>query len=184
MTLQDKMEEISQRFFEVLATKQGYKTWTGRDNGVDLELRPIVKSVRVTKKGKTSNRYLDNGRNIDIQLKSVLSSNITMNDAENRVHFNAEVKTYNDLVERKDMMINDPYSSPLILILVIFPENFEDSVILEDDHMILRKYIYWYKVESTATTSGNEDRQVIHIPYENKVNLDFFDEIFVKAFED
>lgn len=182
MTLQDKMENISVRFFELLANKLGYHCWSGKDFGCDLQLRNVAKLVRTQKNGTVKTRYLDSGRVLDIQLKSVKENNITLNTTTNNLHYDAESKTYNDLIQRRDDRIIDPYSLPLLLLVVVFPENFDETIELKPDHLLLRKSIYWYLPNDDDKLTGNHTTKTVHIPFDNLVTLDFFDEIFNNAY--
>lgn len=167
------MEELSKAFIEGIASRGGYYNSTGKDYGTDLTIRKAYLNPR------QCNRYLTSGKAIDIQVKSVSEKYITGFDDPKSKHikYNLEVKNYNDLIDR----FNEIGSIiPLILIVVILPENKDEWLSLTLDSLIFKKCAFWYQIPSGATHSTNKSKSVIIIPKSNQVDLNFFDEQFSK----
>jgi hypothetical protein len=62
----------------------------------------------------------------------------------------------------------------------VFPNNANEWVEVSENELILRKCAYWYYPNQDITYTNNTHTQVIYIPKENLVTLDFFDTIFDK----
>jgi hypothetical protein len=163
----DIMEEISKSYLEVIANSQGYFNSISRDFGTDL-------TIRKAQYVEGRNRYLTTGKAIDIQVKSVLSNNITETDTT--INYYLESKNYNDLIDRlkeKGAFI------PLILIVFIMPNNEREWITLTPQELIVRKCAYWYRVvDQEVEYTENKTKVVIRIPKQNIVSIDFFNNQF------
>jgi len=167
MTIEQIKEELSNCFVGLVATYRGYKLTKPTDTGgVDYSL---TKDVSYIRNGKT--RYIQNGSYIDLQLKATTESSIVKDDGV--IKYDLEVKTFNDLIFRKELA-----NAPLYLILFILPEQHDDWVDLNDEDVLLRKYAYWYIPPEGASETDNVSRIRISIPQENKLNFSTFDDWF------
>lgn len=167
------MEELSKAYIEGIASRRGYFNSSGKDFGTDLTIR------KAYLKPRQKNRYLTSGKAIDIQVKSVSEKYVTgLDDSTcNYIKYNLEVKNYNDLIDR----FNEAGAIiPLLLIIVILPENKDEWLNLTVDSLILKKCAFWYQSPKGATHATNKSKSVITIPKSNQICLDFFDEQFSK----
>jgi hypothetical protein len=163
----DIMEEISKSYLELLANRQGYFNFNGRDYGTDLLIRKAhFHAVR--------KRYLTTGRAIDFQVKSVLEKNITY--APSTINFYLEVKNFDDLVDRKR---EKGALIPLILIVFILPDSEDEWVTVTPEKLIVKKCAYWFKLDvENPEYSENKTKVVVRIPKVNIVDLKLFDRLF------
>ncbi len=169
----DKMEELSKHYMRIIASIKGYFCLEGKDYGTDLQ---IAKTKIRTQNNKKC--YYKTGRQVDFQLKSVLEKNITETEAYFSYHL--EVKNYNDLIQRMRDYTQEEDDFPLVLIVFIFPNNESEWVNITENELTIRKCAYWYYPESDMDISENKQTQVIHIPKENIIDIDFFNFIFQK----
>jgi hypothetical protein len=168
MTKTDIMECLSKNYLETVANKAGYFSLHGKDFGTDLH---VCKATRIDRGGKI--RLLNSGRQIQIQLKSVLEHNVNVADKD--VHYNLEAKNYDDLIDRR----NESGSViPLILVVFIFPSKEDDWVAVTEDDLRLKRHAYWFYPDANQTYTSNDASQVIKIPKSNRIDLDFFPMIF------
>lgn len=163
MTLQDIMEELSTKSIEIIANGKGYYDFSGKDYGTDLHITYAVKD---------NGRFRKSGRMIDIQLKSVLETNII--DTGETIKYKLEVKNYNDLIRRK----NEDNYIPLILILFIFPNDPKDWLQVDSEKLTLRKCAYWYYPAINLKLTTNLSKKMIEISKSNLITVDFFPDIF------
>lgn len=166
MTENDKMEDLSIQYVQVLASMGGYFNQTGRDFGTDLTFRKANLSA-----GRS--RYLTGGKSIDFQLKSVHKR--YTNIIGKYLVYNMEVKNYNDLVERKQA--NGDYT-PLYLIVFVVPNRTDDWIEHSVNELKIRECAYWYEIDSNAAQSKNTSKIAIHIPLDNVVDSQLFDTLF------
>jgi hypothetical protein len=168
MTKNDKMEELSRSFLEIIANITGYYPSYSKDYGVDLMLRKNIVS-------QDRKRYYTSAKAIDIQLKSVHKKYVSSNGPY--LSYNLEVKNYNDLVERKQ--INGGYI-PLYLFILILPNQCDEWVTVTATELIVKECLYWYEIDDNATITKNTAKKMIHIPQTNVVDLNSFDMLFSK----
>lgn len=167
MTEQDIMEQLSKRYIEIIANKNGYFALSGKDYGTDLHI------VKVTKYG---NSFCETGRQIHIQVKSVIETSEHLIETADKIKYDLRGKNYNDLVFR----IKEDGYIPLILILFIFPDKPENWLQITPEHMILGKCAYWYYPEHKSKLAYIKPKSTkrIEITKSNLISIDFFDYIF------
>lgn len=96
MTEQQIKAAISQHFVQMIASRQGFKCAKPEpDHGCDLTITKVA-----TREQGGRVRYIDSGYAVDIQLKCTCEAQVVRTDAE--VGYDLEVKTYNDLIYRRD----------------------------------------------------------------------------------
>lgn len=165
MTIQDIKEELSIRLIECIANFNGFDTVIPKkDYGTDICIKE-----QGTRIENGRNRYFDTGRELKIQAKSTTIKSITENNTF--ISYNLESKTYNDLITRK----ND--NKPLILIVVILPENQPEWLEVDENNLILRKSAYWYVPEDDNLTN-NTSSITIRIKKQNLLTKESFVELF------
>jgi hypothetical protein len=99
-------------------------------------------------------RHINSGFPLDFQLKA--STLWTIED--DRVVYDLEAKTFNDLVDRSET----ERATPCILVLLCLPRESADWVTSSEDALILRKCCYWHHLAGTATKNRRTVR--IRIP--------------------
>ncbi|MEM9886888.1 MAG: DUF4365 domain-containing protein [Bacteroidota bacterium] len=179
MTENDIKQSLSFHYIGLIATYSGYrfdKPFT--DYGVDAVLEKVEK---VSINGKS--RFIASGKSIDVQLKSTSSAKIIR--TEKGIKFDLEAKNYNDLVRRFQQRNKEyGYLIPLVLIVFILPENKENWLnILEDSSTKIEGYAYWIYPNDTWNFSTNSSTVRIEIPFQNKVDLNFCDDLFGLIYE-
>lgn len=162
MTDQQIKEAISKEFLRILANGHGFKvTEPPIDHGVDMIVCPVT--TRATPAGGV--RYLDSPFKLDFQLKATTPTGIT--DDGDRVRYDLESKTYNDLVARR------PQPLPLHLILVVLDSAPPACITIDDTSLSLTGQAYWYLPEEDADETHNDHTIRISIPKANRLELGF-----------
>lgn len=165
MAIQDKMEGISTRYVEIIAYRDGHIAWKGHDKGTDLEVRRIIQGR-------------ENGDRLDLQIKSVLAKYVQ--ERNESIVYDIEVKNFNDLVRRKKRS----KLLPFLLVLFVFPDNENEWLKIGEDITELRKCAYYYDVPDDEDVSGNAASKRISIPKSNHVSLGFFNTLFQLHYDD
>lgn len=165
----DIKEELSKNFLKVLAAYKGIKASSkDKDHGVDINLTSV--SCYLDSEGKAS--YIDDGKYVDVQLKSTTISQIK--DNGNVIEYSLRGKNYNDLLKRKNGGI-----SPLILILFVLPNEKEKWVNVDLEKLLMFGSAYWFKPIIQENTIYKKDSKVkIKILKDNQISEKFFDDIF------
>jgi len=152
-------EDISLSFVSLVAQHEGYKvSRPSSDDGVDLVISRVIS--RPLPDGR--NREFDDGSKLDIQVKSCKESKIVIENGS--IKYDLESKNYNDLVSRKKNAL-----FPLVLFLVIFPDDATSILEMQEDLILLKKYIYWYLPQADEL-SGNQATVRITIPHYQKIS--------------
>jgi len=167
MTIEQIKEELSNSFVGLVASYLGYKLSKPSDTGgVDYSL---TKDVSYISNGKT--RFIQSGQYIDLQLKATTDRTVIIDDTE--IKYDLEVKTYNDLIKRKEFA-----NAPFFLVLFVLPEEQNDWVEINTENILLKKYAYWYLPPDGSESTKNDSRIRISIPIENKIDFNTFDTWF------
>lgn len=167
MTLEQKKEQLSNGFIGILAANKGFMIdKPSQDYGVDYQIKKTTS--RRTPNGK--DRLFTDCRYIDLQLKSTTENSII--DDASHIKYNLEAKSYNDLVDRQNDGI-----IPLVLILFILPNDYNNWVEIDLDEIKLRKHAFWYVPPSGSVQTSNTSSIVIHIPKSNILDLDCFNNL-------
>jgi Domain of unknown function (DUF4365) len=154
-------EAISKRFLEVIANRRGYTCLTpGNDLGVDLTFAGFVRRREAGR-----DRYLKSDKHIDVQLKCTCEKSAKRR-AEH-VFYRLDVKTYNDLVFRKGGY------TPLILVLLVLPDDPDHWLNVTPSELMIRRGAYWYIPDDTAKVALGA-KKTIRIPEGNLLSVDFF----------
>ncbi|AZB10943.1 DUF4365 domain-containing protein [Chryseobacterium sp. G0162] len=164
------MEELSKSFLETIANRQGYFNATSRDYGTDLTIRKAnLCPIR--------RRYLTGGKAIDIQIKAVFQKYVRNYDdpSKTSIKYDLEVKNYNDLIIRAN---ENGAVIPLILAVFIMPDDPDDWLTIDTEQLIIKKCAYYYQVDPSADHSTNQNTIAIEIPKANKIDTDFYTNIF------
>ena len=170
MTEQDIMEELSKGYLEMIANRNGYFNFCGRDYGTDL-------MIRKARACTTRKRYLTQGKAIDIQVKATLDHNVRhLTDASKPyVKYDLEAKNYNDLIDRSQ---ENGAFIPLFLVVFILPQERSAWMRLTPEELIVKKCAYWYQIHGGAKQSDNSSTVTITIPKGNIISADFYDSLF------
>jgi Domain of unknown function (DUF4365) len=162
MTEDQQKEAISRVFLRLLASGHGFKVIEPpQDHGVDMIVCPVT--VRREPSGRV--RYLDSQYKLDFQLKSTTTAGII--DEVNQVKFDLEVKTFNDLVQRRA----DPL--PLHLLVVVLTDPPPNCIYVDHQKLTLLGSAYWYLPDEDAQPSQNQQQVRISIPKTNRVESHF-----------
>lgn len=167
MTLEQIKEQLSNRFVGILATNKGFAIDKGEiDLGIDFTLKKSYQYVS----GNGQNRWNFDSRYIDLQLKATTDNSIV--DNVNSIKYDLEAKSYNDLVERQSNG-----TAPLILILVVLPNDQNQWVNIDTTELRLRKHAYWFAPPIGATQTSNGSTIRIEIPKINMLDIDCFNNL-------
>jgi hypothetical protein len=166
MTEEQIKEQLSRGYLDLLASRAGYKSLVASlDHGVDVTISKVKAHVRG---GKT--RLLDSGQFIDVQLKCTCEASIVSGPVN--IKYDLEAKSYNDLIDRRDSPV------PLLLVLMVLPDNQDLWLSVRAHEIALAKCAYWYLPESTETYTPNTDSKRVTIPRANVLSRDFLDTKF------
>ena len=103
---------------------------------------------------------------VAIQLKSTTNCEII----KNNIRYDLKTSNYKDLIATNIGNIR-------LLLLVVFPKAFQDSLVMKMDECILRKCCYWKSLYGLPNTS-NTSKVRVTIPLENVFNKKSLDNIF------
>ncbi|WP_052732673.1 DUF4365 domain-containing protein [Hymenobacter terrenus] len=166
MTEEQIKEQLSRNYLDLLASRGGYKSLVASlDHGVDV----TISKVKVHDRGG-KRRLLDSGQFIDVQLKCTCEASIVAGPTN--IKYDLEVKSYNDLIDRRGS------SAPLILIVMVLPDNRDLWLSIREHEIALAKCAYWYVPEQTAEYTTNTESIRITIPKANSLSLQFLDTKF------
>lgn len=167
MTIEQIKEKLSNAFVSVIANSKGYKLLIPDDTGgVDFS---VTFDYLQNRNGKE--RHIQSGKYIDLQLKATERHRIVFD--EEHLKYDLEVKTYNDLISR----FQDG-NAPLLLILAILPDNQEEWALIGENSLNLNQIVYYFYPNDEMQETNNLNTIRIEIPYRNKIDLNFFQEIF------
>ena len=167
MTIEQIKEKLSKAFVSVIANYKGYKLQKPDDTGgVDFS---VTFDYIQNRNGKI--RHIQSGKYIELQLKATERHRIVFN--EDHLRFDLEVKTYNDLIYR----FNDG-NAPLVLVLAILPDDQNEWALIGENCLNLNQIVYYFYPDENMLESQNANTIRISIPYENKIGIDFFRELF------
>ncbi|WP_071892440.1 DUF4365 domain-containing protein [Hymenobacter sp. PAMC 26628] len=167
MTEEQIKEQLSKGYLHLLASRAGYKSRTHElDHGVDVTIIKVREYIRSNGK----KRLLDSGQSIDVQLKCTCEKSVVA--GPKFIKYDLEAKSYNDLIDRADD------GAPLILILMILPDDDSQWLSIRNHEIALAKCAYWYLPDDNAIYSNNGRTTRISIPRSNALNIDFIDKKF------
>lgn len=173
MTEQQIKEKLSKSYLDLLIHNGGHKQMKPEDDhGVDLYIMRVQKIIRAS-----GIRYLDSTDFIAVQLKCTCVASIE--EDEDWIKYDLEVKSYNDLVDR----VRNNATVPLFLVLMVLPDETERWVEVRDEEIALAKCAYWYRPESTTLYTDNGSRKRIYIPKTNKLDGDFIKRQFIALYD-
>lgn len=156
MVLNHIKERLSLDFFSSIVHREGYtieKVSEG-DYGIDCYLNEITTRVQ---HGNT--RYMPSGRLLHIQFKATTEKNVK--DDGTFIKYALEVKSYNDLVHRKNCQL------PFVLMLFVLPDDQSKWIRMFNSGMVFKKCLYWFILDDNAKESQNDHSVTINIPREN-----------------
>lgn len=166
MTEEQIKEALSRDFIHAVAHVRGVKCLhPDPDHGVDVTLCPVIRQNRGDRV-----RLLDSPHKLDLQIKSTTVARVMQ--GEGILKFDLEVKTYNDLVNRRQDLL------PLYLVLVIFDVNPPDCLFIDEVKLSILGRAYWYLPDEDAQETGNDETIRISIPVANRVDNDFVTTIY------
>lgn len=173
MTKAHIKEELSKHFIGALASFKGISVnKPEKDYGVDLKIE-LLETYSIGNRI----RYAQTGKSVDIQLKATTEKNIEKTD--NFIKFDLKIENYNDLIRRRNSLMKVVGGHiPMVLIVVVLPENEKKWLEQKEQGILMRGNAYWFYPDEDMLYSINNSSKRIEIPLKNKVNLDFFDFIF------
>lgn len=163
MTEEIIKENLSKATIRMLAAFDGYGISTSEnDYGIDLSI--VGYSIRNSKQNQS--RQLELPYRLRLQLKSTTENQITR--IQEGVKYKLKSKNYNDLVEQRQQISDNP----LVLFVIIFPDEKEKWLHLNEKELLLTVEIYYYLVEDNASLLDNEEStKTILLKKENKVDV-------------
>jgi hypothetical protein len=152
LTNQHIAESLSRAYVRAIAGRAGLNLAVREyDYGVDGSFDEVV--VR-------QNRRVESGFSLSFQLKA--STQWQLND--DRVVYDLDVKTYNDLILRRSMRT----ATPCILILLALPSDSMQWLICEETQLRLQGTCYWEYL--SGSLSENRQSVRIRIPRSQRLN--------------
>ena len=172
MTEEHIKEAISLSFMRLIANRQGFTAdKPEQDYGCDLVLRQVSHSNRNGRK-----RHLQSGKQLELQLKCTTEKQIAYDNGS--LKYDLETKTFNDLVEKRNSFI-----SPLLLILMILPDDPSSWLTVSSTELVIRKAAYWYLPAAGTAFSDNATTTRITIPTINLVGPSFVDDRIAEVYQ-
>jgi len=160
-------ELVSKNFIRTIANRQGYKvSMPDPDDGVDVNIIEVAK--RINSDGSV--RYLDSGRQIELQLKCTTEKGVAYSDAS--IKYALESKAYNDLIYRR----RNTY--PLILILFVLPVDVNNWVFCDENMLKIERHAFWFLPKTTDKETENKSNITIEISRTNLIRKSSFKELF------
>jgi hypothetical protein len=164
-------EAISRHFIELVVNRSGFTCFKPEpDQGVDLT---VNQTMEILRNGRT--RHLQGGKYVDLQLKCTCESQVQRE--ANGLKYDLEAKAYNDLIVRRDSGI-----APLILVLLVLPDNSDEWITVTPDELIVRRCAYWFVPPAGAEETNNTETVRIMIPFANAIGLSFVEDRFREAY--
>lgn len=157
-------EAISQSYFLAIAAKADLtmNIYSRDENSTDASLEKMV--------------VYSNGQKfkakIDVQLKSVYSSNAYHYNEKGNIVYNLKVKNYNDLVAKSN--------HPQLLVLLILPQGDENDWILQSTDKLIIKRCMYYASFADNQPSSNTDTITVTICKDNVFNVENINKLFKK----
>lgn len=173
MMIEKIKEQLSIHFISAIAVNRQFIVQRPSiDYGVDLMIEELS-SYTINEQ----NRYFYSGKSVDIQLKCTLDSAISFSEEE--LKYDLESKNYNDLIKRHPFEKKNTFHYiPLILILVVLADHPKSWLELTSDQLIINGSAYWYYPDLNESLTINRYSKRISIPLSQKVDLDFFQNLF------
>lgn len=170
MTEEMIKENISKAAIRMLAAFDGYGISTSEnDYGIDLSI--VGYGVRNSRKNQ--NRQFELPDRLRLQLKSTTENQITR--IQEGVKYKLKSKNYNDLVEQRQQISDNP----LVLFVIIFPDEKEKWLHLDENKLLLTVEIYYYLAEDNASLLDNEEStKTILLKKDNKVDIGIVDRLY------
>lgn len=150
ITTQHIEEDLSKAYVLAVGAKAGLnvKFTEGHDYTVDGSLHEV---------SSLNGKLHESGISFDFQLKA--SKNCSFDGASVVYDFDAE--TYNFLCSRA----NSKHTTPIILLLLVLPNDETEWLSVTTNQMILKKACYWMKIDGNFTENQSSKR--ILIPQEH-----------------
>lgn len=163
-------EQISKYITGLITVSSGYTVIENRvDFGVDFSISSII-SYSIN--GKS--RFFNSGQKVDFQLKCTTKNQII--EENNQIKFDLKVNNYNDLIVRQSETHN--INVPLILLIVILPNEFENWIKNEQSQIIVNAQTLWYSPNGEKRFSKNKKSVRIEISKNNQFNRSFLNRLF------
>ncbi len=168
-------EQLAVFLFGAMAARAGFdSTFPRRDSGVDI----IIEQSKVLTFGN-SKWEIPSGQPVHVQVKSTTLKQVPVD--KKGIKFDLKTKNYNDLVYRKNEWLAPGKSfAPLILAVLVLKDDPKEWMVidLEADKYSLNGSFYWYFPEESATFVKKDSTKRIDLPFNQKIGLSFFDNIF------
>lgn len=153
MYINTQKEEFSYAYINAVASAAGYS--------FQIAPRPLDQvGVDVTITGLVSPGSRRRTR-LDLQVKCT-SRDLTDNDF---IRYPLEMKNYEELRN------NNPDDDPLILVIVLVPENVNDWLHQAEDELCLKHCAYWLSLRRQPQ-SKNQTTVTVYVPRQNIFNVD------------
>lgn len=168
-------EQVGAHFFGALASRLGYQVTTlSVDEGVDALLQSPSHYF-----GKTGLRHLWSGYSISVQMKATTQKQVKFEG--DVLKYDLKRDNFNDLIYRRDLRKGAMNTSmPLILVLLVLPLEPKNWIELnpEHSHYCLNGDFYWFYPDDVLGFTKSVSTQRISIPVKNRIDLEFFQNIF------
>ncbi|NEP45160.1 MAG: DUF4365 domain-containing protein [Okeania sp. SIO2H7] len=152
MELNIQKEEFSYAYVHAVASAAGY-TFERAPQPLDR----VGVDVIITSPKKIGSKRRPQ---LELQVKSTSRTLLT----DDVIRYSLSVKNYEELREY------DP-QAPLILVVVLLPENVEEWVEISEDELCLKRCAYWRSLQGQPSTT-NKTNVTVQIPRKNVFGVD------------
>lgn len=162
MDISTKKEELSICYISALCTQAGISYDTIRHDDTSTD-GLIQKRIMLTEK-------IGYDTHLRVQLKSTSSDSMYKDDGS-VISYVLKVKNYNDMCQRS--------TTPIILALLVLPEDEGSWVKLTDEELLIKGRMYWAEF-STYTPSNNKSSVTVNIDKQNHLTPESLQTILEK----
>jgi hypothetical protein len=160
-------ELLSRNFVRLVAARAGFVAAShDLDYGTDVSLHQVA----LVEEPSGATRYSDTGFVIGVQVKATCEGQVRrVGDA---VHYDLASKNYNDIVRRADSPV------PLVLALLVLPDDPSDWLSLSNSELTLRRHGYIWRPAPGSSLSSNKATEMIALEGTDLVEASTFDRLF------
>lgn len=169
-------EQVGVQFLGMLAALKGYLVSLPY---VDEGLDGVIYSPTQYLRSIGNKRHLLSGFSVGFQMKTTTVKQIVREATQ--IKYDLAADNYNDLLFWRGQKAEGTHSPmPTVLILLVLPDKQEEwlDVDFDSNHFCLNTELFWFYPSESDDFTRNTATQRISIPLSQKIDLDFFRNVF------